>query len=177
MLTVLIILVAILIGVGLTALYREVGLGRETSDAPSSAPKAKWPFGKLSVGGPVPGIADESFTGFMAMCTDEVDSLGELYAAAVVAEDWAYPLAIAVGHGMRSNGWTHRLDGLPGNVMHQQLSMDRIAELQPVQLPVLLFINEGKVLDASADLQSATAIANNFQRCRFGIARGAATRR
>jgi hypothetical protein len=175
MLTVILILIMIVIGVGLTALYREVGLGRDKEESSSSSPSSpsKWPFGNLATGNEIPGFSDDSFTGFVAFCTDQVDSLGELYSVAVVAEEWDYPLQIAIGKSPKPTGWAHRLDAMPGNTSQQEINIERIGALKPAQLPALVFLNEGRVLDASVALESPTAIAGAFQRCRFGLARGA----
>jgi hypothetical protein len=167
-LTVLIIIVMLVIAGGLTALYREVGLGRDTEDSPSTS---KWPFGNLAVGKDVAGFTDDPLTGFLALCTDDVDSLGALYSVAVVAEDWGYPLVVAVGKTLRPNGWTHRVDGLPGNVIQRDMRIEEVSALQPAGLPAVVFVNEGRVLEASLGLDSPSDVAKNFQRCRFGLPR------
>ena len=174
MLTVLIILVMLVIGGGLTALYREVGLGRGEEEGPGpAAPSStsKWPFGNLAVGNDIPGLTNDPFTGFLAVCTDDVDAIAALYSVAVVAEEWGYPLLVAVGKTLRPNGWINRLDSLPGNVSQQEMRADQLSSLKPARVPVLVFMNEGRVLNASLALESPSVIATNFQRCRFGIAR------
>ena len=169
-LTVLIIFVLVVIAIGLTALYREVGLGRG-KDEPAAS-NSHWPFGNLTSGNSITGLSDNAFTGFLAICSDDTDALGAIYSVAVVAEEWYYPLQVAVGRTLQPNGWRDRLESLPGNVTQREMSIDEIGSLQPSALPVAVFLNEGRVLDASLALDSPSAIARSFQRCRFGLARG-----
>ena len=168
MLTVLIIFVMVVIALGLTALYREVGLGRG-KDAPTA--DSHWPFGNLTTGNSINGFSDGDFTGFLAICSDDTDALGAVYSVAVVAEEWDYPLQVAVGRTLQPIGWRDRLEGLPGNVTQREMSIDEIGSLKPSALPVAVFLNQGKVLDASLALDSPSMIARSFQRCRFGLAR------
>jgi hypothetical protein len=168
MLTALIIVVMLLIGFGLAALYREVGLGR--GKAAPSAPSG-WPFGNLAVGDDLTALPEDGFSGFLAICSDDVDALGELYSVAVVAEEWGYPLSVAIARTIQPIGWTDRLDGLPGNVTQHEMSIDAIGALAPVGLPVVVFLNDRRVLDASTALDSPSAIATSFQHCRFGLTR------
>jgi len=172
-LTIIIVLVMLVIGVGLTALYREVGLGRgEESESPSSPPsKSQWPLGGLTAGSRFAVPSDDTFTGFLAICTDDDDALGAMYSVAVVAEEWDYPMLIAIGKTFQANGWTDRLDGLPGNIGQYDLRIDQVQALQPATLPVVLFLNEGRLLDASPAMDSASLIATSFQHCRFGLTR------
>jgi hypothetical protein len=164
-LTHLIIVIMLVIGFGLVALYREVGVGRD-ADITSG-----WPFGNLPVGGPLGGLPDDAFTGFLAICTDDADAFAAINSVAVVAEDWDYPVHVAVGRTLRPNGWKDRIDTLPGNVSRQEMSMPEITSLQPADLPVVVFLQDGRVLDASLEMGSPGEIAGTFQRCRFGLAR------
>jgi hypothetical protein len=171
-LTVIIVIVMLMIGVGLTALYREVGLGRGAADA-ADAPAApsRWPFGNLAVGNAIAGFPEDAFTGFLVICADDVDALGAVYSVAVVAEEWGYPLLVAVARTLKPNGWRDRLDGLPGNVSQHEMNVDAISSLKPAALPVTLFLNESRVVDASLAMDSPSAIATNFQRSRSGLKR------
>lgn len=174
MLTAIIIVVMLVIAVGLVALYREVGLGKwattERTDArPPSNPG--WPLGTLAVGSHVAVPSEEPFTGFVALCADDQDTLGELHSAAVVAEDWGYPLLLAITRTPQPNGWISRLDDLPGNIGQYDMRVDQLRALQPSRLPVVVFLNESRLLEASDKLDSPATISTSFQHCRFGLAR------
>ena len=197
MLTVIVIIVMLVIAGGLVALYREVGLGRDPVAEPTGAPPSspmgvppsspmgvppsspmgappstsEWPLRGLTVGSRLAIPADEPFTGFLALCADDADALGELYSAAVVAEEWGYPLLVAIAKTFRPTGWTDRLDGLPGNIGQYDMRIDEMRSLNPLRLPVVAFLNEGRLLDASVALNSPSSIATSFQHCRFGLTR------
>jgi hypothetical protein len=127
-LTVLIIFVLVVIAIGLTALYREVGLGRG-KDEPAAS-NSHWPFGNLTSGNSITGLSDNAFTGFLAICSRRRRTPSEaIYSVAVVAEEWGYPLLVAVARTLQPNGWRDRLDGLPGNVTQRrdERRRDRLA--------------------------------------------------
>jgi hypothetical protein len=189
-LTVIIVIVMLVIAGGLVALYREVTVGSAAAeinrmapgpgtaakgrDAPGSdAPPAafQWPFGNLTVGNHVAVPSPDPFTGFLAVCADDTDALGELHSTAVVAEDWGYPLLVAITKTPQPNGWTDRLDSLPGTVGHYDMRVDEMRSLKPARLPVVAFLNESRLLDASTTLDSPSSIATSFQHCRFGLTR------
>jgi hypothetical protein len=172
-LTVIIIVVMLVISGGLVALYREVGLGRgEEAKGKSARPgNSKWPLGSVSAGSHFAIPSDEPFTGFLALVSDDQDALGELYSTAVVAEEWGYPVLVAIAKTSAPNGWIDRLDGLPGNIGWYDMRVDEMRALKPESLPVLAFVNEGRLLDASAQLDSPSTIATSFQHCRFGLTR------
>ncbi|MDQ6806673.1 MAG: hypothetical protein M3065_17295 [Actinomycetota bacterium] len=200
-LTIIIIIVMLVIGVGLVALYREVGLGMgggggervdarpqqapstssawlqqapSTSSAwPQQAPSTSsaWPFGNLTVGSHYAIPTDNTYSGFLALCADDSDALGELHSAAVVAEEWGYPFLVAIAKTPQPNGWIDRLDTLPGNIGQYDIRVDEIRALKPVRLPVVAFLNEGRLLNASATLGSPSSIATSFQHCRYGLRR------
>jgi hypothetical protein len=181
MLTVLIIIAMLVISGGLVALYREVGFGRfgdaPRSDAPSPttpsfvSPPSRWPFENLSVGRHLAVPTEDAFTGFLALCADDDDAFAAVHSAAVVAEDWGYPLLVGIAKTARPNGWIDRLDGLPGNVGDYDMRVDEMRSLGPVQLPIVAFLNEGRLLDASVALESPSSIATSFHHCRFGLTR------
>jgi hypothetical protein len=173
-LTIIIIIVMLVIGFGLVALYREIGLGRggdggEPVDVPPSA--SGWPLGNLTVGNHVVIPTEDAYTGFLALCADDDDALAEIHPAAVVAEDWGYPFLVAIAKTPQPNGWIDRLDTLPGEVGQYDMRVDQMRALKPVRLPIVAFINEGRLLDASTMLDSSSSIATTFQHCRFGLAR------
>ena len=182
-LTVIIIVVMLVIAGGLVALYREVTVGSAAAEinrtAPGSngkgsdAPPAafQWPLGNLTVGNHVAVPSDDPFTGFLAVCADDTDALGELHSTAVVAEDWGYPLLVAITKTPQPNGWTDRLDSLPGTVGQYDMRVDEMRSLKPTRLPVVAFLNESRLLDASTTLDSPSSIATSFQHCRFGLTR------
>jgi hypothetical protein len=173
-LTIIIIIVMLVISSGLVALYREVGIGRDGDGGErvdARPPASGWPFGNLTVGSHVVIPAEDSFTGFVAMCADDDDAFGKIYPAAVVAEDWGYPFLVAITRTPQPNGWIDRLETLPGNVGHYDMRVDQMRALKPVLLPVLAFVNEGRLLDASTKLDSPGSIVTSFQHCRFGLAR------
>jgi hypothetical protein len=188
-LTVIIIVVMLVIAGGLVALYREVTVGSAAAeinrtdaagtdaqrrDAPRSdaAPAAfQWPFGNLTVGNHVAVPSDEPFTGFLAVCADDTDALGELHSTAVVAEDWGYPLLVAITRTPQPSGWTNGLGTLPGTVGQYDMRVDEMRSLKPTRLPVVAFLNESRLLDASTTLDSPSSIATSFQHCRFGLTR------
>jgi hypothetical protein len=173
-LTVIIVIVMLVIAGGLVALYREVTVGSaaaelQRTDAPPSA--MQWPFGNLTVGNHVAVPSNDPFTGFLAVCADDKDALGELHSTAVVAEDWGYPLLVAIAKTPQPNGWTDRLDTLPGNIGQYDMRLDEMRSLKPARLPVVAFLNESRLLDASLALESPASIATSFQHCRFGLTR------
>jgi hypothetical protein len=173
-LTIIIIIVMLVISSGLVALYREVGLGRgedggQRVDALPSA--SSWPFGSLTVGNHFAIPGEDAFTGFVALCADDDDALAEIHQAALVADDWGYPFLVAVAKTPRPNGWIDRLDSLPGNVGQYDMRVDEMRALQPVSLPIVAFVNEGRLLDASTRLDSSSSIITSFQHCRFGLTR------
>jgi len=174
-LTVVIVIVMLVIAGGLVALYREVGLGSfEPADAQrtEAGPSGSaWPLGNLTVGNHVAVPSEAPFTGFLALVADDEDALGELRSTAVVAEDWGYPLLVAIGRSSKPNGWTAGLDSLPGNIGHYEMRSDELRSLKPVRLPVIAFLNESRLLDASTALDSPSSVAASFQHCRFGLAR------
>jgi hypothetical protein len=172
-LTVIIIIVMLVISGGLVALYREVGLGRgeEGERTPARPASSKWPLGSLSAGSHFAIPSDEPFTGFLALVSDDQDALGELYSAAVVAEEWGYPVLVAIAKTYAPTGWIDRLDGLPGNIGWYDIRVDEMRALNPVSLPVIAFVNEGRLLDASVQLDSPSTIATIFQHCRYGLTR------
>jgi hypothetical protein len=173
-LTIIIIIVMLVIGFGLVALYREVGLGRGGDGAEPVAawpPASNWPLGNLTVGSHVAIPTEDAFTGFVALCADDDNAFDEIYPAAVVAEDWDYPFLVGIARTSQPNGWTSRLETLPGNVGQYDMRVDQMRALQPVRLPVVVFVNEGRLLDASTTLDSSSAIATSFQHCRFGLPR------
>jgi hypothetical protein len=172
-LTVILIIVILVISGGLVALYREVGLGRATDPdgMATQSSTSQWPFQNLTVGRYVAVPSDDAFTGFVAFCADDDDALREIYSAAVVAEDWGYPILVAIAKTAQPNGWIDRLDSLPGNVGEYDMRVDEMRSLGPVSLPVVAFLNEGRLLDASVSLDSPSAIATSFQNCRFGLPR------
>ncbi|MEA2197816.1 MAG: hypothetical protein QOJ25_1867 [Solirubrobacteraceae bacterium] len=174
MLTVITIIVIVVIAGGLVALYREVGLGRgDGSEGPVARPATSptWPFGNLASGSHFAIPSDDPFTGFLAFVSDDQDALGEIYSAAVVAEEWGYPMLIAIAKTFRPTGWTDRLDGLPGNIGQYDLRVDEMQALAPASLPVVAFVNDGRVLGASVLLDSPSTIATTFQHCRSGLTR------
>jgi hypothetical protein len=172
-LTILIIIVMLVIGFGLVALYREVGLGREGDGGESvdawRPPASNWPLGNLTVGSHVAIPTEDAFTGFLALCADDDNAFEEIYPAAVVAEDWGYPFLVAIAKTPQPNGWIGRLGTLPGDVGQYDMRVDQMRALQPVRLPVVVFVNEGRLLDASTTLDSPSTIATSFQHCRFGL--------
>lgn len=172
-LTILVIIVALVIAGGLVALYREVGLGRASDLAfdEASDVESDWPFQSLAVGNVIAGVADNSFTGFVTICSDDVDARGALNSVAVVAEDWDYPVLVAVGRTGRANGWKDHLETLPGKISLKELTIHQVNMLKPAALPVVVFLMDGRVLDASLDVASPSAISSSFQRCRFGLPR------
>jgi hypothetical protein len=115
--------------------------------------------------------SEDAYTGFVALCADDDDALGEIRTAAAVAEDWGYPFLVAIARTPQPNGWVGRLDSLPGNVGQYDLRVDQMRALKPSRLPILAFVNEGRLLDASTALDSPGAIATSFQHCRFGLTR------
>ncbi|HWF51071.1 MAG TPA: hypothetical protein VG294_10560 [Solirubrobacteraceae bacterium] len=173
-LTIIIIIVMLVISFGLVALYREVGLGRgegggERFDAPPSA--SSWPLGNLRAGNHFAIPSEDAFTGFVALCADDDDALAEINQAALVADDWGYPFLVAIAKTPRPNGWINRLDALPGNVGQYDMRVDQMRALQPVSLPIVAFVNEGRLLDATTRLDSSSSIITTFQHCRFGLTR------
>jgi hypothetical protein len=173
-LTIIIIIVMLVIGFGLVALYREVGLGRESEGGgpvDTWPPASNWPLGNLNVGSHVAIPTEDTYTGFVALCADDDDAFDEIYPAAVVAEDWGYPFLVAIARTPQPKGWTNRLETLPGDVGQYDMRVDQMRALQPVRLPVVVFVNEGRLLDASTKLDSPSSIATSFQHCRFGLAR------
>jgi hypothetical protein len=175
-LTIIIIIVMLVIAGGLVALYREVGLGSldpGVAARPTVTPLSTsgWPLGTLRVGSHFAVPSAEPFTGFLALCADDQDPLAELHSAAVVAEDWDYPLLVAIAKTTQPNGWTDRLDSLPGNIGHYVIRDDELRALKPARLPVVTFLNENRVLDASTGLESPSAVSTRFQNCRFGLTR------
>jgi hypothetical protein len=175
-LTIIIIIVMLVIGFGLVALYREVGLGREGNGNGgerfgAQPPPSGWPLGNLSVGSHVAIPTEEAYTGFVALCADDDDAFREIYPAAVVAEDWGYPFLVAIAKTAQPDGWIDRIDNLPGHIGTYDMRVDQMRALQPVRLPVLVFVNEGRLLDASARLDSPGEIVSSFQHCRFGLPR------
>jgi hypothetical protein len=174
-LTAIIIVVMLIIAVGLVALYREVGLGQwagaERTEAPRPVNPTGWPLGSLAVGSHVVVPTEEPFTGFLALCSDDQDALGELHSAAVVAEDWGYPMLVAVTKTAQPDGWVDGLDSLPGNIGHYAMRADQLRALKPSRLPVVVFLNESRLLEASVALDSPSSISNGFQHCRFGLTR------
>ena len=174
-LTVIIIIVMLVIAGGLVALYREVGFGQGAgADAERTEARPSpsgWPLGNLTVGNHVAIPSEEPFTGFFALCSDDQDALGELYSAAVVAEEWGYPMLVAIAKSLAPNGWVDRLDGLPGNIGQYDIRADELRALKPSRLPVIAFVNEGRLLDASVALDSPSSVATSFQHCRFGLTR------
>jgi hypothetical protein len=173
MLTVIIIIVMLVISSGMVALYREVGLGRgsDGEEMDPRHPTDQWPFERLTVGRHVALPTEDGFTGFVAFCADDADAFEELNAAAVVAEDWGYPMIVGIAKTVQPNGWIDRLDGLPGNVGEYDMRVDEMRALGPVGLPIVAFVNEGRLLEASVALDSTASIASSFQRCRFGLTR------
>lgn len=173
MLTVIVIIVMLVISGGLVALYREVGLGLgsdgESADARPSSDG--WPFERLTVGRHVAVPTEDAFTGFVAFCADDDNAYDEIHSAAVVAEDWGYPMLVAIAKTAQPIGWIGRLDSLPGNVGEYDMRVDEMRSLGPVSLPIVAFLNEGRLLDASVALDSTASIAASFQRCRFGLTR------
>jgi hypothetical protein len=177
-LTVITIIVILVISGGLVALYREIGLGRgEAAERPDPRspvqppPTSQWPLGNLAAGSQFAVPSEDPFTGLLALCSDDQDALGELYSAAVVAEEWGYPMLVAIAKTFRPTGWTDRLDGLPGNIGQYDMRVEEMRALNPVTLPIVAFLNEGRLLDASLLLDSPSTIAKSFQHCRFGLAR------
>jgi hypothetical protein len=184
-LTIIVIIVMLVIAGGLVALYREVTVGSAAAelskgmDAPrtgaqrNGAPPSavQWPFGNLTVGNHVAVPSDDPYTGFLAVCADNEDALDELHSTAVVAEDWGYPLLVAIAKTPQPNGWTDRLDSLPGNIGQYDMRIDEMRSLKPARLPVVAFLNESRLLDASIALDSPSSIATSFQHCRSGLAR------
>jgi hypothetical protein len=172
-LTVIVIVVMLVISGGLVALYREVGLGREsTGESPDPRPPTdQWPFERLTVGRHVAVPTEDAFTGFVGFCADDADAFAEINSAAVVAEDWGYPMLVAIAKTVQPNGWIDRLDNLPGHVGEYSMRVDEMRSLGPVSLPIVAFLNEGRLLEASVALDSPSSIAASFQRCRFGLAR------
>lgn len=172
-LTIIIIIIALVLGFGLLALYREVGMGLDgeggSTDARSSP--SGWPLGSLTAGSHFAVPSDEPYTGFVALCADDDDALGELYSAAVVAEEWGYPFLVAIAKTLQPNRWIDRLDSLPGNIGQYDMRVEEMRALKPAQLPIVAFVNEGRLLDASTGLDSPSAIATSFQHCRFGLTR------
>lgn len=173
MLTVIVIIVMLVISSGLVALYREVGLGRGSAGERADTRPAtdQWPFERLTVGRHVAVPSEDAFTGFVAFCADDDDAFAEINSAAVVAEDWGYPMVVAIAKTVQPNGWIGRLDGLPGNVGEYDMRVDEMRALGPVSLPIVAFLNEGRLLEASVALDSTSSIATTFQRCRFGLTR------
>jgi hypothetical protein len=175
-LTVIIVIVMLVIAGGLVALYREVGLGSLAQEGDTRRTDARpsltgWPFGSLNVGSHFAVPSKEPFSGFLALCSDDQDALSDLHPAAVVAEDWGYPLLLAIAKTPQPNGWTDRLDSLPGNIGQYDIRSDELRSLKPARLPVVVFLNENRVLDASTGLDSTSSIATSFQHCRFGLTR------
>jgi len=177
-LTIIVVIVMLVIAGGLVALYREVGLGQGADGQPADAPRpaaganaSGWPLGNVTVGGHLAIPSEDPFTGFFALCTDDTDALGELYSAAVVAEEWGYPMLVAIGKTPQPNGWIDRLDGLPGSIGQYDMRIDEVRALKPAHLPIIAFLNESRVLDASVGLDSPSSIAKSFQHCRFGLTR------
>jgi hypothetical protein len=115
--------------------------------------------------------SEEPFTGFVALCSDDADALGELQSAAVVAEDWGYPMLVGVARTPQGNGWIDRLDSLPGDIGRYDMRVDQLRALQPTRVPVLVFLNESRLLDASVALDSPSSVSAGFQQCRFGLTR------
>lgn len=172
-LTIIIIVVMLVIAAGLVALYREVGLGRgEDEQGGDSRPASSgWPLGSVRKGAPFAIPSEEPFTGFLVLCSDDQDALGELYSVAVVAEEWGYPMLVAIAKTFRPTGWTERLDGLPGNIGQWDMRVDEVKALKPERLPIAAFINGGNTMDATLALDSPSTIARSFQHCRNGLAR------
>lgn len=173
-LTIIIIIVMLVISSGLVALYREVGVGRDEDGGErvdARSPASAWPLGNLTVGNHFAIPSEDAFTGFVALCADDDDALEEIYPAAVVAEDWGYPFLVAIAKTPQPNGWIDRLDTLPGDVGQYDMRVDQMRALKPVRLPIVAFVNEGRLLDASTTLDSQSSIITSFQHCRFGLAR------
>ena len=143
----------------------------QASNASSSPAAPAWPFGNFSQGAEFDIPSDDPYTGFLVVCSDDQDASREVSSVASVAAQWDYPMLMAIGRTFRGTGWTDRLDGLRGNVGQYDMRVDEIQALRPVRLPIVAFVSDGRVVEASAQLDSPSAIATSFQSHRSGVAR------
>ncbi|MGH2869529.1 MAG: hypothetical protein ACRDNK_18440 [Solirubrobacteraceae bacterium] len=162
---VLILLSATVLGlaVAVFALYRTVA---KSGVVPLGSLVGQWPFAGLMAGHDAATLlgAVANYSGFVLLCTDEVDATGAVFSLSVMAAEWDEELLIAqVVQVNESLGWLERISNRSDlDLAVSEVASASLAAMKPVQLPVGAYLRDGRLLDASSALQSPSVIANRF---------------
>jgi hypothetical protein len=158
--TIILGFVVTVLTIAIGGLYRDLGNMARQHDIES-----RWPFSNLSVGQQLTFELGSTpdFSGFVVLCSDDVDALGAVFSVTTIAQEWALPLVIAIVDTGRPTGWTSRLPQVAGALTVVDDALGRIRELRPARLPVCAYLREGRVLDASLALESPSIVASRFE--------------
>jgi hypothetical protein len=153
------------LAVAVFALYRMVAASNiQLGNGPSVT---RWPFSGLMVGHEASALlgAPSNYSGFILLCADDTDALGAVYSTSVIANEWDENLVVAQVASSQPSGWLTRSDHPLVSELWAtvtEVTQESLTLMKPDQLPICVYLREGRVVDASPTIASPSLIASRF---------------
>lgn len=155
----------ICLSLALGALYRMLG-----KPSAKDLPTLIWPLPKVMPGQKLDIMFEPlsstvalklPLTGFCLFVTEAQDMFSTITSAVIVADTWKYPLLIVTRDSEESEWFAHLPHNMQERVAH--MSIADFQELEIKYVPTLVFLRDGRVVDAVAGLQSPSTVKDFFQ--------------